>query len=92
MPRQTDHSIFFANFALKDSKRANLAIRGVLQHWAPLCCSLCRGELETENRLFILRHFAWSIWVKVYKKFGVEGGVALPGQYLVSFLLLYVVY
>ncbi|KAK2435218.1 hypothetical protein QL285_020294 [Trifolium repens] len=51
--------------------RANLTIRGVLLEGGNVSCAVCGGGVETEDHLFLLCPFAWSIWVEVFKWFGV---------------------
>jgi hypothetical protein len=51
--------------------RANLTTRGVVLEGAHLLCAACGGGVETENHLFLLCPLAWSIWIEVYRWFGV---------------------
>jgi hypothetical protein len=51
--------------------KANLASRGVVLEDDLLLCAFCGGGVETENHLFLLCPFAWSIWVEVYRWFEV---------------------
>jgi hypothetical protein len=51
--------------------RANLATRGVVLEDAHVLCAACGGDVETENHLFLLCPLAWSIWIEVYRWFGV---------------------
>jgi hypothetical protein len=51
--------------------KENLAIRGMVLENAHVNCAVCGGGVETENHLFILCPFAWSIWIEVYRWFGV---------------------
>jgi hypothetical protein len=51
--------------------RANLANRGMVLEDVHLNCAVCGGGVEAENHLFLLCHLAWSIWIGVYRWFGV---------------------
>jgi hypothetical protein len=51
--------------------RANLATRGVVLEDAHVLWAACGGDVETENHLFLLCPLAWSIWIEVYRWFGV---------------------
>ncbi|KAK2417808.1 hypothetical protein QL285_040065 [Trifolium repens] len=59
--------------------RANLSARGVVLEEDNLSCAVCGGAVETENYLFLLCPLAWSIWIEVYRWFGLVE--VLPGNF-----------
>jgi hypothetical protein len=56
---------------LRIPTRSNLATRGVVFVGEHMSCAVCGGGLETEDHLFLMCPLAWSIWVEVYRWFGV---------------------
>jgi hypothetical protein len=59
--------------------RANLLTRGVVLEEDHPSCAVCGGGVETENHLFLLCPLAWSIWIEVYRWFGVVE--VFPGNF-----------
>jgi hypothetical protein len=70
---------------LRIPTKLNLASRGVALAGDQLSCAVCGGGgVENEDHLFLLCPLAWSIWVEVYRWFGVVE--VFPGSIISLFV------